>query len=340
MATTGIFTGPDERRNAARRRRSPRGASGARRPAVRIGARRRKVASALAVLAAISAVTAGGACGRDTGRPRVRAADVYVSLGDSYAMGYQPVPDRAPGIYRHGFAYLLAARARQRGYRLTLLNLGCGGATVATMTSTPGCVESSRSPGGPTYTDSQLDHAIGYLRRHPGRVRVITVVIGLNDTGPCWASPRFMPCMRRTMRSTGDALKRALARLRDAAGPRTSIVGLSYPAVELGRWLRGTPEARERARRSVAAFRDIVNPELAEAYRTVGATFVDVTRATGAYVPLDRTTTLAPYGRLPVAVARACELTWYCAKADVHLRDGGHELVAALIVGALPPARG
>src|SRR4051794_41896198 len=55
----------------------------------------------------------------------------YVSLGDSYAAGYQPVPRPHGATTRHGFAYQLVGQARKRGYDFTLVNFGCGGGGTA-----------------------------------------------------------------------------------------------------------------------------------------------------------------------------------------------------------------
>jgi hypothetical protein len=37
-----------------------------------------------------------------------------------------------------------------------------------------------------------------------------------------------------------------------------------------------------------------------------------------------------------VAVALACTYTWYCAKGDIHPQTVGYQLIANLIVAALP----
>ncbi len=50
-------------------------------------------------------------------------------------------------------------------------------------------------------------------------------------------------------------------------------------------------------------------------------------------------TTLFPYGSLPVAVAQACELTYYCAFRDIHARTDGYRLIADLVAGTLPRRR-
>jgi hypothetical protein len=60
---------------------------------------------------------------------------------------------------------------------------------------------------------------------------------------------------------------------------------------------------------------------------------------TGAYGPLTETTTLAPYGVIPVPVARVCELTYYCEFQDIHARTSGYRVIAQLIADALPRRR-
>ena len=63
---------------------------------------------------------------------------------------------------------------------------------------------------------------------------------------------------------------------------------------------------------------------------------MDVTKATGAYTPLEQTTTLAPYGEIPVAVAEVCKLTAYCTFRDIHPNPAGYAVIADLIAKTLP----
>jgi hypothetical protein len=113
------------------------------------------------------------------------------------------------------------------------------------------------------------------------------------------------------------------------------MVGITYPDVILGQWVH-EPVNKQLATLSVAAFKSIINPALKDSYAAGKGKFVDVTDATGAYTPLDQTTTLAPYGEIPVAVAKVCQLTWYCEKGDIHSRRSGYGVIADLIVGTLP----
>ena len=70
-------------------------------------------------------------------------------------------------------------------------------------------------------------------------------------------------------------------------------------------------------------------------YRNMGnGTFVDVTAATGAYGSMQELTEVEPYGSIPVPVAKVCELTTYCTKADIHPTPAGYRVIADLVVDA------
>jgi hypothetical protein len=129
-------------------------------------------------------------------------------------------------------------------------------------------------------------------------------------------------------------------RLRKAGGKKVRIVGLTYPDVILGSWVTGRPGDQDLARLSVVAFQALINPTLEKVYERSGGRFVDVTAATRAYTPLEQTTTLAPYGTVPVAVAEICRLTYYCEFRDIHARTSGYRLIADLIAKTLPRRRG
>jgi lysophospholipase L1-like esterase len=110
-----------------------------------------------------------------------RKKQFYVSLGDSYSTGHQPTGTGIGGSTRNGFADQLVTIARSRGYRLKLVNFGCGGETTTSILA-----RKSACPlpavGGPNYTGrTQAAAAARFLRRHRGEVALITVSIGGND---------------------------------------------------------------------------------------------------------------------------------------------------------------
>lgn len=289
---------------------------------------------------ATSAPSAVGQAGDDDGRrddgaragSRGPGAELYVSLGDSYAMGFQPAGASQGVGERDGFADLVPDLAAAEGVELELVNLGCGGATVESMRVGAPCSEGGRAVDGPATDGSQLDAAVELLEAERGRVALVTVSIGGNDVTSCAGDPAPIDCVASAVGDIEASLAEMLPRLRDAAGPDVTIVGLTYPDVILGAWVAGDEGSRQLAQLSVIAFRDFINPTLADAYAAIDAEFVDVTEATDAYVPIEETTVLEPYGEVPVAVARVCELTWYCELADIHPRSEGYALIADLVV--------
>ena len=269
------------------------------------------------------------------------AKRLYVSLGDSYASGYQPgvVPGEG-GNTRNGFAYQVPALAARRGYRLRLVNFGCGGATTTSLISAKGCAPRALGPGGRAYPDrTQLAAAERFLRANRRRTALVTVSIGGNDVTACASAADPVACVTSAVAGIKKNVTVIAKRLRRAAGRRVRIVGTTYPDVILGQWVNGDAASRDLASLSVVAFRMLINPALKAAYATAGARFVDVTAASGAYTPLDQVTTLYPYGMVPVAVARVCELTYYCSLRDIHARTDGYALIAELVARQLPRRR-
>lgn len=287
-------------------------------------------------LGAVLAVGATGAASLVAPEPAVAATSptYYVSLGDSYAAGYQPVPSLA---YRHGFTATVVSLETHRGVNLTLANFGCSGATTTSLLASIGCPAGlrARSPLAPYTSTSQAFAATEFIAAHKGHIGLITVSIGGNDITACAAAASPTTCVGHALVTVTKNIDTLVTALRGAAGSGVPIVGLTYPDVILGAWVH-PPISKALAGQSVLAFGLLVNPVLKKAYATVGGTFVDVTKATGAYTPITKTTTLAPYGTVPVAVAKVCTLTWYCAKGDIHPRSNGYALIGQLIVSSLP----
>jgi lysophospholipase L1-like esterase len=257
----------------------------------------------------------------------------YVSLGDSYAVGYQP----GRGSTSEGFADQTVTKARMRGYRLKLVNFGCGGATTVSIIKRNGCPKPARAVGGAPYNDvTQATAAARFLRSHRGEVALVTVSIGGNDVTQCArAAGDPVACVADAVGGINENLRVLVRRLRRAAGPKVRIVGTTYPDVILGQWVH-PPVNQDLARLSVVAFQALINPALKKQYESVGGRFADVTKATGAYGSLDRLTNLPPYGDIPVPVAKVCRLTWYCEKGDIHARKSGYGVIAGLIAKTLP----
>jgi lysophospholipase L1-like esterase len=277
--------------------------------------------AALALPAAASAATA--------------KKQYYVSLGDSYAVGYQP----GKGSTADGFANQTVTKAKKKGYKLTLVNFGCGGATTTSIIKTKGCKPDARALHPAVYTkQTQADAAAAFLKAHRGEVKLVTISISGNDVTAC-AKPGSGDAVTCVGDAVNNGIKKNMAvlvkKIRKAAGPKVLIVGTTYPDVILGQWVR-PPVNQDLAKLSVVAFQSLINPALKAEYESVKGQFVDVTAATGAYGSLDDLTPFGDYGNIPVPVAKVCELTWYCAKGDIHSKKSGYGIIADLIVGTLP----
>jgi len=274
----------------------------------------------------------------------------YVSLGDSYSVGYQPSP--VPGA-TSGYTGYVASKLK-----MTLENFGCGGATSDSILTFTGVCGSPGSYGPPAATnagtippgDSQEQAAVTFITAHPGQIGLITVSIGGNDVTPCAAASPTNPvngqtnailCVGAGVSTIKSNVTTLVDDLSEAAGPSVPIVGLTYPDVLLGLWVYPSYPASSAdqtlAKESTEAFSLLINPTLKSAYTTgiPDGKFVDVTAATGAYLPLTKLKNLAPYGKIPKAVADVCHYTWYCALGNIHAKTIGYTEIGKLIKKAL-----
>jgi lysophospholipase L1-like esterase len=310
----------------------------------------RFAAGALALIAAAGLVACGSSSTSSGPKASASAAPTlpatpgsgkkfYVSLGDSYAAGYQPTAPKVGSTTTNGFAYQVAAKGKVNGSGLTLVNFGCAGATTASLLQEVGCRPGRLGPDGADYSGkTQAKAAADFISAHRADVGLVTVSIGGNDVTACAKSSDVVGCLTKALVEVKANLKTLLTELRTATGAGTTIVGITYPDVILGSYTSTKPAVKALASLSVTAFKSLINPALQAAYTAVDGKFIDVTTATGAYTPFTQTTTLAPYGTVPVAVAKVCQLTFYCQFQDIHPRTEGYTIIAGLIDKALPAA--
>ncbi len=232
----------------------------------------------LALLAVVGlGVTTTAAAVETVGHAAARPAPrYYVSLGDSYSVGYQP----GRGQTRNGFPDQVVAKAARRGLRLRLVNFGCGGATTTSIQVGTICpLAAVHSPGYGGL--SQAGAAEAFLRAHVGQVALITVSIGGNDVTPCVRVPDPVACVAQATTAIKTNVSQLAADLRAAAGPTVPIVGTTYPDVILGVWVR--PQGNQPfARGLIIAFQALINPALRQGYASAGGRLVDVTKGTRA----------------------------------------------------------
>ena len=318
------------------------------------------IVASLAVAAGVVAIpTVSGASG----------PMYYLSLGDSYSVGYQPLPTSGA---TSGYT---AVVAKDKG--LTLENFGCGGATTGSIltfdeyycgNSSPTFNPNGYAPPAATNVgpvamgQTQVQAADAFIKAHPGQIGLITVSIGGNDVTACAAAASPVDCVigvlgeiKTHVTTLADDLRGALVSANGAsAGNKVKIIGLTYPDVLLGLWVNtgpgGTPantptasasaSNKSLASLSVTAFKTYINPELKAAYKTANAKFVDVTHKTGAYTSLKKTTAMDIHAlgigtvTVPKAVDEVCTLTWYCQLGNIHANTTGYTLIGNLIVKA------
>ena len=281
----------------------------------------------IALLAALSLSQAASAA-----KPQHK---LYVSLGDSYAAGYQP----GLGTTRNGFVYQVPALVKSRGYNLKVVNFACAGATTTSLLQQVGCPKAALGPDSRPYpTDTQIGAATKFIKANRSKIALITVSISGNDVTACArgaADP--VTCVAAATTGVNTNVTAAAKALRAAAGPKVKIVGTTYPDVVLGAWVNpGTDAAKSLAGLSIIAFKSLINPALTKAYAAGNGSLVDVTAATGAYGSMDVFNTLAPYGSIPKPVADVCKISFYCDKTDIHLTTKGYGIIAKLVAGQMP----
>jgi lysophospholipase L1-like esterase len=301
------------------------------------------MSGAVALAAGAAMLAPSAALAKKPAAPAKKAAPVqyYVSLGDSYASGYQPpAAGSGAGNTKAGFVYQVPALAAKRGWKLRVVNFACGGATTTSILQQKDCPKEALGPGAKGYGGkTQIQAAAKFIKLNRRRIGLITVSIGGNDVTKCATDPQPVICVTNGIAPLRANVRTLARQLRTAAGPKVRIVGTTYPDVILGGYLLGTDAGRALAEQSVTAFEHLINPALKEEYGNVRGGFVDVTAATGAYTPLSQTTTVEGLGTIPVAVAKVCDLTWYCAAQDIHARASGYKLIADLVARTLPKGK-
>ena len=284
---------------------------------------------------ALAALTVLAACATSTtpaGDTSASTTNYYVSIGDSYAAGYQPAHGGvAAGTGKDGFAYRVAARSPG----LTLVNFGCAGATSSTLRRQDGCAAANLGPNATPYsTQSQLAAATQFIAAHPGHVSLITVVVGGNDLLDCGSALRtsWSSCAGTALGQIRTNIGAAVQAIRTAVGAATPIVGISYPDVYLGLYLQPGARARALAAQSIGYFSGTLNPLLRAAYASAGASFVDGAAATGADDPVTVKQAYGSLGPLPRPVAELCRLTYVCDLSDIHPKPAGYAVIADQVI--------
>jgi lysophospholipase L1-like esterase len=259
-----------------------------------------------------------------TATPAARADDAnavhyYVSLGDSFSVGVQPIGE--PPLFEtdQGYADQLYDLLRVSDVKLRLVKLGCGGESTRSMRVGSVDPREGFSCGPPDFYlhryphRTQLAEATAFLHAHRHHVSLVTIDIGGNDViggGGVQQIQANLPII--------------LAELRTAAGPGVPIVGMSYYNPFLVEWF-ADPASLEGHIEGIVAFNDVLEGD----YAAAGDPVADVE---GAFSTTD--TTVEPDG-VPLDVDRICRWTWMCVFGDLHPNATGYGVIAHAFAAAL-----
>lgn len=256
------------------------------------------------------------------------APDFYLDVGGSASVGFQPTAASPHGQRTDdGYANDLVNEERALWPTLQLQEVGCPGATTATMLE---------GGGHCAYPDgTQLATAVDFLRDHPTTV-LVTIDLGFNNVRSCIVDGQIdQQCVDQSVSLVDQQLPVILSALRAAGGPGLRIVGIGHYDPYLGSYLRGptgqvlVPESLDAISRLDQALRSI--------YAADGIPMADVAGSfdTASTDP----TMMSGVGMVPRNVARICALTWMCSAKpygpNQHPNDDGYRVITQAIKAAL-----
>jgi lysophospholipase L1-like esterase len=243
----------------------------------------------------------------------------YLSLGDSWAVGFQSGVASGDETL-HGYSNLVVSDVKHKRH-LVLENYGCNGAVTSDLLSVVGCTTGGVALDAVQYpTTTQLQAAVDFIANHPHQIGLITVSIGTNDY--------YSKVPSSTITANIETIVKQLRRV---AGKTVPIIGLGMDDAYLDGWLPNGSGASAAAA-TVQAIEHTANPAIEAGYVDAGAAFVNVGQLFETYVPFSTLTDDPTYGEIPVSVYQICRLTSMCADGDPHPTHTGYAIIAAQIV--------
>jgi lysophospholipase L1-like esterase len=181
-----------------------------------------------------------------------------------------------------------------------------------------------------SYRGPQLAAAQQFLRMHHNDTVLVTLDIGANDVDDCAPNDRVdIWCGIRGLLGVRSGLNTILAALRDAAGPRTRIIGMNLYDPVLAWYIRPHDMALAVASVPLA---DQLNAVIDRLDSDYGVPTADVSKAfaTNSFRPL------VDYGgtQVPLNVARVLEWT-NLPRRDVHPNDTGYRVMAGTFMALI-----
>jgi lysophospholipase L1-like esterase len=258
----------------------------------------------------------------------VTAPPYLLALGGSASVGYQPTLAHPRGqATGSGYAEDLVPLEQQRWPGLTVVHLGCPGATTVTVLDGGGKC--------PYAEGDQLQAAETFLRLHPTTV-LVTVDLGFNDLLACLRHEVVdTQCVDGSLATVHDQLAQILDGLEEALPAGARIVGVGHYDPYLGDYLRG-PGGQVFAVASLGVM-ERLDATLRSDYVAAGVPIADVASAFELGDQHDMRWSGLP--TVPTDVARTCALTWMCDHPplghNLHPDDAGYRAIASAIAAAV-----
>jgi lysophospholipase L1-like esterase len=247
----------------------------------------------------------------------------YLALGGSDSVGLQPTAAFPRGQRTDdGYADDLLDSLRSQWNDVTLVQMGCPGATTETMIN-----------GGPRCTyaaGTQLAAAVAFLREHPSTA-LVTLDVGFNEVVHCMGHEVVdEACISLALENIRTQLPRILVALQSAGGPDLRIIGVGHYDPYLAAYRNG--RAGELfASQSVDVITRL-NEAMRAAYDEADIPMADVAAA---FSMTDTTPTSLAGALVPRNVEQTCALTWQCTPGPLgpnkHPNDDGYEAISDAI---------
>jgi lysophospholipase L1-like esterase len=241
----------------------------------------------------------------------------YLALGDSLAFGYSPLVVPVNLDKYHGYPQIVADEIHRK-----LANASCFGETSQHFLSLAaedlGCAAwRSAYPLYVSYSGTQMDYAVQYLRSHP-KTELVTIDIGINDLGvllrDCLGDPGCAAIgFSSTLAAYQAHLTAIYTRIRVEAGYRGPLVAVTAYAFNYADPVL-TP--------AIAVLNSVLDPVTA----AFGGKVADAFTAFGAAAAL-RGGDTCKTGLLVKLPDNTC---------DTHPSAKGHALIADLVLKARP----
>jgi hypothetical protein len=257
----------------------------------------------------------------------------YVVIGASAAKGFEPIgiegvrgPDESPT--ENGYVNDLVRIESAHDVVLAIHNLACPGETIEYM-----LYGGDNCYSTPT---TQLEKAQSSLKTLRNENGIVTIDLGFNDIRPCLHQFTVgQKCVAHAITAVKKDLPTVLSKLRAAAGPHVSFVGIPYSDPFLSHYLVGASGPRV-ARFTLMAIESL-DRALLQVYSNAR---INVANIVGKFKLRDADIVRRSNGqRVPENVAMSCATTWMCRNPpwgpDDHPNNRGYRMIAQSVFASL-----